>query len=375
MARWTLWGIVLAALAGLFWWLTRPEPVRVSVAAVERGLVESTVANTRAGTVQACQRARLSLPIGGQIAHLAVQEGDHVKAGTVLMTLWNEDLQARERQARLAAESADLEHQVVCIRAGNLRREAARLRRLADKRLASAESVDQARSEAAAATTSCAAAEARRREAQAAVGVVQAELEKTRLRAPFAGIVAEVKGEVGEYATPSPPGVATPPAIDLLTDDCHYVVAPIDEVDAGLLKVGLPVRISFDAYPERSFAGRVRRIAPYVLDLEKQARTVEVEVAFTPAPSIPLFAGYSADVEIVLQSRNQVLRVPTEAVLERQAVLLYQHGELLERRRIEPGISNWRYTEVLEGLQPGDRVVTSLGREEVRAGARVVVDD
>ncbi|MBY4675113.1 efflux RND transporter periplasmic adaptor subunit [Marinobacterium arenosum] len=375
MARWTLWIILLAVPAGLFWWLTRPEPVRVSVVSVERGLVESTVANTRAGTVQACQRAKLSLPIGGQIANLAVHEGDHVEADTVLMTLWNEDLLARQLQARLAAETAGLEHQVVCIRASNLRREAERQRRLADKRLASDESVDQARSEAAAATTSCAAAEARRREAEAAIGVVQAELEKTRLRAPFAGIVAEVKGEVGEYATPSPPGVATPPAIDLLTDDCHYVEAPIDEVDAGLLKVGLPVRISFDAYPERSFPGRLRRIAPYVLDLEKQARTVAVEVEFASVPSIPLFAGYSADVEIVLQSHPETLRVPTEAVLEQDSVLLYQAGEALERRTIKPGISNWRYTEVLDGLQPGDRVVTSLGREEVRAGARVVPDD
>ena len=61
---------------------------------------------------------------------------------------------------------------------------------------------------------------------------VRAELSTTYLRAPFAGIVAEVTGEIGEFTTPSPPGIPTPPAVDLIDDTCLYVTAPMDEIDA-----------------------------------------------------------------------------------------------------------------------------------------------
>ncbi|PIQ40119.1 MAG: efflux transporter periplasmic adaptor subunit, partial [Thalassolituus sp. CG17_big_fil_post_rev_8_21_14_2_50_53_8] len=89
--------------------------------------------------------------------------------------------------------------------------------------------------------------EAQVQNAKASVAVQQARLAQTQLRAPFAGIVAEVNGEVGEYATPSPPGVATPPAIDLIDERCLYVRAPIDEVDASVIRVGMDARVTLDA--------------------------------------------------------------------------------------------------------------------------------
>ncbi len=372
IGKWLLLLALLFAASALFWHLTRPEPITVTVATVETGRVERSVANTRAGTVKACRRAKLSLSIGGQISAIRVQEGQSVKQDAVLIELWNQDLQALQREAELAARSAHLEHDAICIRARNSRREAERINRLASRKLASEEAADQAQSQADAADASCAAALARQRQAVAAVAVTVAALEKTRLRAPFDGIVAEITGEIGEYATPSPPGVATPPAIDLLTDDCHYVAAPIDEVDAADLVAGLPARISFDAFRGRSFPARLKRVAPYVLDLEKQARTVEVEINFDGSLDVTLFAGYSADVEIILDSRADTLRIPTEALLEEQFVLLFRDGEPLQRRQIETGISNWRYTEVLSGIAAGDEIVTSLGRDRVKDGVLAV---
>ena len=67
------------------------------------------------------------------------------------------------------------------------------------------------------------------------------------LRAPFDGIVAEFNGKGGEYLTPSPPGIQTLPAVDLIDDSCIYVNAPIDEVDAVRLKLGMSARITLDA--------------------------------------------------------------------------------------------------------------------------------
>ena len=88
-------GGIIAAIALAVYWFSRPDPIEVRLATVDRGLVESTVANTRAGTVKACQRAQISPSIGGRIDSLPVDEGDRVEAGEVLLELWNDDLEAR----------------------------------------------------------------------------------------------------------------------------------------------------------------------------------------------------------------------------------------------------------------------------------------
>jgi HlyD family secretion protein len=184
--------------------------------------------------------------------------------------------------------------------------------------------------------------------------------------------VAKITGELGEYSTPSPPGVATPPAIDLIDASCLYVKAPMDEVDGPRVRAGQPVRVSIDAIPGRHFAGHVRRVAPYVLALEKQARTVDVEVDFdTPAEAAGLLVGYSTDVEIVLDTRESVLRIPTSAIRSGNTVLLLGADGVLEERAIQTGLANWEYSEVRSGLAEGDRVVTSLARDGVVPGARV----
>jgi HlyD family secretion protein len=212
-------------------------------------------------------------------------------------------------------------------------------------------------------------------EAEARIQAARADTDRTVLRAPFAGIVAEVNGELGEYLTPSPPGIPTLPAVDLIDDSCLYVSAPIDEVDAAQLKIGMTGRITLDAYRGRHFSGKVRRIAPYVLAVEKQARTVEVEVEFdTPGEARHLLVGYSADIEVVITARDGVVRIPTTALMPGDRVLVVGAAGTLEARRIETGLANWEFTEVRTGLASGDRVVTSLEREGVKAGAHAVAE-
>ena len=143
----------------------------------------------------------------------------------------------------------------------------------------------------------------------------------------------------------------------------------MDEVDAPKIKVGQPVRLTLDALPKRSFPGKVKRVAPYVSAVEKQARTVDIEATFDdPAAIGRLLVGYSADAEIILDVRQEVLRVPTSALLEGGRVLLLEDGKLAERK-VKTGLANWEYTEITEGLAAGDRIVTSLEREGVKAGA------
>jgi HlyD family secretion protein len=86
---------IVAVAVALYVYLSRPDVIAVVVEPAQIGVVQKTVANTRAGTLMAARRARLSPSVGGQIASLTVSEGDRVKAGQVLLELWNDDLNAQ----------------------------------------------------------------------------------------------------------------------------------------------------------------------------------------------------------------------------------------------------------------------------------------
>jgi len=351
--------VVLALLGGgvfLAWYLTRPEPVKVVLKTVERGTVEATVANTRAGTVTACRRSRLSTNDGGQIASLPVHEGDRVKAGQLILALWNEDLRASVALAGSELASATAKARATCLEAEQAERDAQRFTRLRQTGAVSVDEADQAVTKAGAKRASCTAETATVEVSRAKLELARAKLERTLLFAPFDGVIADISGELNEYVTPSPPGIPTPPVVDLIDDSCFYVKAPIDEVDAPPLRRGMTARITMDAFPDREFPGRVRRIADYVLDIEKQARTVGVEVDFSrPEDTRNLLAGYSADVEVIVDRREDTLRVPTEAVIEEEhRVLVYdRQSRRLVARTVRTGLSNWDYTEILSGLRPG----------------------
>ena len=370
--------IVILAVIGLgIFAATRPKPVPVVLKEVGEGKVEATLANTRAGTVEACQRTKLSTIIGGRIEYLGVKEGDKVRKGQLLLKLWNDDQQANaalaQAQMTLSARRVD----EACIAAANAEKEARRQGELREKGFVSTSKEEAARTDAEIRRAACNTAKADVAQAEAKFRATRVEQGRVVLYAPFDGTVAKIVGELGEYSTPSPPGVPTPPAIDLIDDSCLYVKAPMDEVDAPKIRVGQPVRITLDALPGRTLPGKVRRVAPFVSAVEKQARTVDIEVDFEqPGETGKLLVGYSADVEIILSGRDKVMRVPTAAIQEGGRVLLFNADSgKLEERKIKTGLANWEYTEVLDGLKTGERIVTSLDKEGVKAGASVTPDD
>ena len=363
LAVYAIWRVALA-----------PAPARIVARTATRGLVERTVANTRVGTVDVRRRAKLAPVVGGRVSRLTVREGSRVEAGDVLLEIWNEDAAAEVRLARAQAERAGAALTEAKVRAAHARRDAERQQRLRREGVASEDVVDRAVSGADVAEAALAAAEADLSVAEARIATMEAAFEKTFLRAPFAGVVAEVNAELGEYVIPSPPGIPTPPAVDLIDDSAPFVTAPIDEVDAPDVKPGLPARITLDAHRGLEWKGVVRRIAPYVLDREKQARTVDVEVDFEAESAPALLPGYSANVEIVLESAESALRVPAQAVVAGNRVYVVPAGtNVVEERRIERGLGNWQYVEVKSGLSEGDRVVISPGAEGVTPGAVVEV--
>jgi HlyD family secretion protein len=189
--------------------------------------------------------------------------------------------------------------------------------------------------------------------------------------------VAKINGELNEYVTPSPPGIPTPPPIELLDTSCFYVTAPIDEVDAPEVKINMDARVIMDAFGELNFSGRVRRIDPYVLDLEKQARTVDVEVEFVnPGETKDFLAGYSADVEIIIEVQQDTLRIPTQALLDGNRVFVFRERDgRLQEKDIKSGLSNWDNTQVIEGLQQDELVVISTDKPGLEDGVRAKISE
>ena len=364
--------IVLMLLYG-----TRAKPVKVLVKAVETGSIEETVANTRAGTVKACRRAQMAPAMGGQIASLPVKEGDSVKQGELLLALWNDDLQAEVGLARSEARAAQARADSVCVQADISEKNAKRKTDLRKTHAISEELVDQAVATAKSQRADCIASRTSATVSAERIGVAEALLERTLLKAPFDGIIVEMNGEIGEYVTPSPPGIPTLPAIDMVDRSCFYVVAPIDEVDAPKIKPDMQARISLDAFKDRRFPATVRRVADYVLDREKQARTVDIEVIFeNPEDMLEMLPGYSADAEVILKTRDNVLRVPTETIIDKQQLYVFNSDDQsLELREVKTGLSNWDHTEIISGVEQGELVVITVDRKGVADAAYAVIDE
>lgn len=372
--KWRTLGVIAglaAAGVGAALWFGRPEPIDVEVVEAGRGTVAETVTNTRAGTVKACQRAKLAPPAGGQIARLPVKKGDQVQQGQVLLELWNDDIRAELAVTERDAAAARARREEACVAARVARRESDRLAQLVERRLVSTELAERATGEADAREAACRAATEQVRVAEARIDAARARLERTLLRAPFAGTVAEINGELGEFVTPSPVGIPTPPAVDVVDTSCLYITAPIDEVDAPRVREGMTARVTLDAFRDRSFPAHVRRVAPYVLDAEKQARTVEVEAELDAIGDALLLPGYSADVEVILAERADVLRVPTRALVEGRRVYVLEDG-VARLRDVAAGIGNWEYTEITSGVEDGDRVVVSIDRAGLADGVTAV---
>jgi HlyD family secretion protein len=377
MNRWTKRLIVLAVLvaagAALKLTVLRPKPVPVTIYRVARGTVEETVSNSKAGTVTARRRAKISPQIGGQVEFIGARKGVSVKAGDILMRIVDRDLRASLALAREQVTSAEAAAHEACFTAEQAERDLKRNENLRDDKIIPESLIEQLRSTRDATAARCDAARAATGQARATVGLAEANLEKATLRAPFDGIVADLKAEVGEWVSPSPPALPIPPVYDLIDPTSIYVSAPIDEVDAGKVQTGQPARLTLDPFPGKSFSGKVVRVAPYVVDIEQQNRTLEIEVEFDDAAfSRTLLPGTSSDVEVILRRVDDVLRIPAYAILEGGKVLVLDANGRLAGRAITTGLRNWEYAEAKDGLKEGDPVVVSLDRAEVKEGARAV---
>ncbi len=378
-SRWRNRIIVLAVIAGIILLLRftvfTTKPIEISAYQVERGRVEQTVTNSKAGTVKARRRANLSPELGGRVVYLDAREGEHVKKGQLLLRLDDSELKASLGLAERAFEASTATMKEACVASDLAKKEWERNQSLHRDGIVSDAILDRVSNQYEVAKARCEAARAEANRARANVDVARAALLKTELLAPFDGVVVQVTTEIGEFVTPSPPGVPIPPVIDMLDERGIYVEAPMDETDASKLHTGLPVRINLDPYPDQTFPGTLTRIAPFVRDVEGQNRTVDVEAEFTDRDfARKLLPGTSADVEVILSSRDPVLRIPAYALMEGSRVLLINQNSLVARI-VKTGLRNWDYVEITQGLKEGDLITVSLERAEVQEGVEVKVTE
>jgi HlyD family secretion protein len=373
------WLVVLAGLVGvvliLRFTVFAPKPVAISAYKAKKGRVEESLTNSKAGTVKVRQKARLSPEVGGRVTFLGAREGGHVGKGQVLLRLDDSEFQASLTMSERAWAAAKAAAREACVTEDLAKRDLDRNQALYSKGMISDSALDQISNRYEAAQVRCKASQAEAYRAEAAIELARANLMKTELRAPFSGIVTDVTTEVGEWVSPSPPSVPIPPVITLQDMDSVYVEAPMDEADLGRLHSGLPVRINLAPFPTRYFSGKVIRVSPFVEDIQGQNRTVDVEAELSDkAFARTLLPGTSADLEVILDVHENVLRVPTYALMEGDQILVID-GKHLAQRKVKTGLRNWESVEILEGLKEGERIAVSLDRPEVKDKALVDVTE
>lgn len=401
--------IVLAAAGGWFWHKkSGTQKAEYLTAAVTTGNLAVTI--TASGTVEPVQSLNLSFKNPGTVKTVAVQQGQEVKEGQLLLAQEDLEQQAqlasaranlRSAQARLTElENGSLPEEIAQLKADEESASAAkdaaqkqleRIQQLADAGAATQKDLDDAKSSYAAAlarwqqaSSKVKLAEAGSRpeeieQAKASVEAAEAQvrlaennLEATRLYAPFDGIVAEVNATVGQRVTGvtvSGSDNSSRPLLSVVSKDLR-VRAQVNEADVGQVAVGQKATFVVNAYPDKKFSARVSAVSPQAITVSN-VQFYEVLLAIE-GDTAGLKAGMPCNVEIVKEAKNGVLVVPKQALnfarsyaaeqsgrpAQNQSVVYILNNGQLEPRPVQTGISNNQAVEVISGLKEGELVVT-----------------
>lgn len=304
---------------------SRPE---VAVTKVTRGTVEATVSSVTSGTVRAEQVAELAFGSVGRVRELNVKLGDTVKRGQVLAQVENDDLDSRLQSAKEDFERAQT------------------------------------------LSKSSAMSQSGLTQAHAAYDAAVIAYEKSLIKAPYDGLIAELNLEIGQLSQITAINLQAP--IRIIDLAPRYVRAEIDEVDLPKVKIGLPARVKILAVRREPFKATVRKVVPFVSSVREQDRTSEIELA-VESEGIILPAGASADVEVITATKHDVVTVSSRALLGRGGTRysFRLSGSTLRRTPVEIGIFGYTVSEVLSGLSIGDEVALPSDKVELSDGLSV----
>ena len=305
------------------------------VETVEAAYQSVSPVQSYSGTVLPVRKALLGAQIQGPIERLHVDAGDEVREGDLLVELASEQL--TQAESRYAAAEKDWE----------------RMKSLLEKGAVTEQAFDQA--------------DAGYQAAKAAYEMI---LESARIRAPFDGVITRRFLDEGEVFTLMPVGSPSPAIVELSDVSRVKIEIEVAERERPLVRVGLPATVTVDARPGEEFRGKVERIDP---GLDRASRTSTADIIVSNSDR-RLMSGMFADVELTLPARRALL-VPREALVRQEGTgsffaYVVKDG-VAHRRELVLGDGFGGDIDVLEGLEPGDRVVTA-GRYKLSDGVRVL---
>ncbi|MDR7415492.1 MAG: efflux RND transporter periplasmic adaptor subunit [Armatimonadota bacterium] len=352
---------------------TQEVAVRQAEAAVQtqRMQVEQARASLQA------QRARLAQLLAGAAPEQIRQAEEQVRQAQAAVEYSRAQLRRVEelyQQGFVAQQAVDAARTDLAVQEARLRAAEEQLKLL--RRGPSAEEVEVARSQVRQAEAAVRQAEAQLRQAgvalqhaqstlvQVRTNLRQAEslLEERLIRAPVSGVAASLAVDPGDSITPATR------LVQLLRVSPAEITLSVPEQELGRIRPGMEAAVRVDAFPGRTFSGRVSRTGP-VLSPETRTATVRVEL---PNADFSLRPGMTARVELVLARRERAVTVPVHAVVEEGGarVVFVVEGGVARARAVALGISDGERVEVVRGVRVGEAVVVA-GQEVLRDGMPV----
>lgn len=316
--------------------------VAVQVTQPSRGSVQRWV--TLPGSIRPLQEATLYAKVPGYLKSISVDKGDAVKAGATLALLETPELTAdlaRQRAEHDAAKSEFTRIEEAIKRAPDL---------------ITPLELDRARG--------------KYEVAKASMERTEALLSFNRITAPFAGVVTRRFVDVGAFIPAATSGSAaqTAAVLTLMDFSTVRVQVAVPEVDAALAARGQPARVTVEGLPGRRFEGRITRMS-YALDEATRTMLVEVDI---PNRELELRPGMYASVQLALQRHDDVLLIPTAAlVMEKANAFAWTvEGGVAKKRAIQIGFNDGQVVEVREGLDAGNSIILP-GKQALSDGMSV----
>jgi len=341
--------------------------ISVEIAKVKVGSVQETLGYI--GSLLPRTSVRIFSKVEGRIERIFVNVGSRVKEGDLIARIEDEEIaeEVREAEALLRVAQATLKGKEAEMK--NVERQLERSKRLFKKNFISRQDLDTVETQHYSAAAQTELARARVAQREAALENARIRLRNTEIRSPITGYVWKKPMDRGAIAKTN---ISTDPIVRLVEIDPVITLISVVEKDYRKMKPGLTATIRVDAYPGRTFTGKVARISP-VLDADTRTADVEIEI---PNSGKELKPGMFARVEIVAQKRHGALLVPEGALLKVGEVhgvfKLRGKGSTVKLVPVKTGLSHKGWVEVQGPLKSGDRVVT-LGSGLLRDGQGVKV--
>jgi HlyD family secretion protein len=314
-----------------------------ATAKAERGRIERIVVAT--GTIEPAREVEVRPRIPGIVERIHVEPGDAVEPGQLLVEIDRELLASQVAEAEATLREAKVALHYAGIELG-------RVEQLVESNVQSAQQLDdvKARHEGARARVAAAAAKLR---------TLSTQLGYTRVTSPLAGRVLDVPVEEGSAVSPVTAVTGGTVLLSLAATSRLHLEGLVDENEVARVAVGQPARLRTEAFGDRSFEGRVRKISPVGQRIQN-VTYFEVEVEVTDADAERLLPRMSGDAEIVTEVVEDALLLPETALRYRgeQIYVEAKNGEgAFAPRDIRIGIADGGRVQVAEGLAEGDEVV------------------